>query len=94
MNKLYELYEVIQELKKDPKQAFKIVLVKDGEIIDNQLGELSNDYYLTVNYWAKSPYIRGLKYHQGKFMGYYEGIQFSDNCRWIKTNDLDHLLNR
>ncbi|EKS4345813.1 hypothetical protein QB607_003850 [Clostridium botulinum] len=88
--KFYELHEVIQELRKNEKLVFKIVLVKNGEMIDDGLGELHDDHYLTIYHWAKSPYIRALRFHNGEFRGFYEGIQFDEKCRWVLTSDLDN----
>lgn len=90
--KLYELHEVIQELRKNEKLVFKIVRVKNGEIVDDELGELHDDHYITVYRRWGSPYIRALKFHKGEFREFYEGLQFDERCRWILTNDLDNYF--
>lgn len=93
--KLYELYEVIQELRKDEKIVFKIVVVKDGKIIEPEpCEEFRDDHYLSVIRMWVSPYINGLRFHKGEFKERYAGIQFDDKCKWIKTNDLDDYFKK
>ena len=46
--KFYELHEVIQELRKNEKLVFKIVLVKNGEMIDDGLGKLYDDHEYAI----------------------------------------------
>jgi len=87
--KTYELYEVIQELKKDNRLVFKLVLVINDKIVEETTGF---DHYLTLFKFNGHPYIRGFRFYKGKFVQVYEGLQVADTCKWIISNDLDDFL--